>query len=153
MSAPHSFSRDELQARLGEEVAVSDWIAIDQATIDTFAALTGDQQWIHVDVERARHESPYGAPIAHGFLVLALIPQLAQQTYRIEGLRAALNYGLDRVRFISPVVVGSELRAHFVPQQFTPIDGGCQVTWTVTLELRNAPKPACVAQVVARWLF
>lgn len=147
-----SFHVESLESRIGEEIAVSDWIELPQSMIDAFAEVTRDRQWIHIDVERAQRESPYRAPIAHGFLVLSLIPHLAQQSYRVEGIRASINYGLNRVRFVAPVPAGSRLRARFALGQMVRFDGGFQVTWTVTLDIEGQPRPACVADTVARWL-
>ncbi len=142
---------DELATLAGQEIACSDWLAIDQARIDRFAEATGDRQWIHVDPERARRESPYRATIAHGYLTLSLIPHLIESCIRIDGIAMAINYGLDRVRLPAPVVVGSRLRARVVLDRVEAIAGGVQATWTATVELEQGDKPACVAQMLARY--
>ncbi|APE47832.1 dehydratase [Delftia sp. HK171] len=148
MKTFHSYS--EVRACVGQEVAVSDWITITQQQVQLFADATGDQQWIHVDPERAS-KGPFGTPIAHGFLTLSLIPQFFQNCFHIEGAQMGVNYGLNRVRFTSPVPVGSRLRARLTLQAAEPIEpGGLQMTWLVTVEREGADKPACVAESVAR---
>lgn len=143
----------DLRARIKGEPLVGDWIDIDQARVDRFADATGDHQWIHVDPERARRESPFGSAIAHGFLTLSLIPSLLMDTVRIEQ-RMGLNYGLNRVRFMAPVVVGARLRAVFVVADVADVsDGALQVTWDVTIEAEGCAKPACIAQFVTRHYF
>ncbi|PMS19952.1 dehydratase [Trinickia soli] len=143
----------DLRARIKGEPLVGDWIDIDQARVDRFADATGDHQWIHVDPERARRESPFGSAIAHGFLTLSLIPSLLMDTVRIEQ-RMGLNYGLNRVRFMAPVVVGARLRAVFVVADVADVsDGALQVTWDVTIEAEGGAKPACIAQFVTRHYF
>lgn len=137
---------------VGQEVAVSDWLTITQAQVDGFAAATGDMQWIHVDVERAK-AGPFGGTIAHGFLTLALIPRFFEESIHITPARMAVNYGLNRVRFTAPVRVGSPLRARISLAQCAAIQPqGVQVTWNVTIESgsEGAAKPVCVAQSVAR---
>ena len=144
---------ENLRHRIGEEVAVSEWLEIDQNRVNLFADATDDHQWIHVDVDRARRESPYGAPIAHGFLTLSLLARFSGELLRAEGVRLGLNYGLDKVRFISPVRVGDRLRARYTLGSLTDVDGGVQVSWTATIEIEGTEKPACVAQTLVRWLF
>lgn len=148
-----TFSRiDDLQARVGQELAASEWLLIEQSRIQQFADATGDHQWIHVDVERARRESPYGAPIAHGYLTLSLLASFSQESIRCEEVRMAINYGLNRVRFMSPVKVGSRLRARFALQAFEPLgDGAVQLVWQATVDIEGHDKPACVAEMVSRW--
>ncbi|MBA3471210.1 MAG: MaoC family dehydratase [Herpetosiphonaceae bacterium] len=143
-------SAAELQALIGQEVAVSPWLEIAQPRIDQFAEATEDRQWIHLDAERARRESPYGGTIAHGFLSLALVSYLLEQSVQIGGITMGLNYGLNRVRFPAPVPVGARIRAHFVAQEVSAIAGGHQITWAVTIEAENAPKPVCVAEWIVR---
>lgn len=133
----------------GREIGASDWIAVDQARIDLFAQATGDAQWIHVDSARAA-AGPFGTTVAHGFLTLALLPELAAGAFRIGDVRMGLNYGLDRVRFPSPVPVDSRLRAVCVLDKFEPLAGGAQLTLTVTIEREGGTKPACVAAWVTR---
>ncbi len=144
---------ENLRYRIGEEIAVSEWLEIDQNRVNLFADATDDHQWIHVDVDRARRESPYGAPIAHGFLTLSLLARFSGELLRAEGVRLGLNYGLDKVRFISPVRVGDRLRARYTLRSLTDVDGGVQVSWTATIEIEGTEKPACVAQTLVRWLF
>ena len=139
----------DLQPLVGQEVAVSDWITVDQRRIDLFADATGDHQWIHVDVERAR-AGPFGAPVAHGFLTLSLLPEMAASAFDVADTRMGVNYGLNRVRFPSPVPVDSRLRGHFKLLAYEPLDGGAQLTMEVTMEREGASKPACVAESVAR---
>lgn len=140
---------DELRSLVGQEVAVSDWITVTQEQVDLFAQATGDDQWIHVDVERAR-SGPFGAPIAHGFLTLSLIPRFFMMALEIPS-RMSINYGLNRVRFTAPVPVGSRLRARMKLQACDDVaDNGVQMTWLVTVEREGAEKPACVAETLSR---
>lgn len=148
MKTFHSYS--EVLASIGQEVAVSDWITITQAQIQMFADATGDQQWIHTDPERAA-KGPFGAPIAHGFLTLALLPQFFESTFEIEGAKMGVNYGLNRVRFMAPVPVDSRLRARMTLQAAERIEpDGVQMTWLVTVERDGSDKPVCVAESLAR---
>jgi acyl dehydratase len=141
-------------AALGElidrELALSDWLEVTQARIDRFAEATDDRQWIHVDAARAE-QSPFKSTIAHGFLTLSLVSALGQKAMRIEGLRMAINYGLNRVRFISPVPAGSRIRGRFVPIAVSDEDDSVQVTWRVTIEREHADKPCCVAEWIVRY--
>ena len=140
----------ELPALVGQEVAVSDWLTITQEQVNLFAQATGDHQWIHVDVERAR-AGPFGAPIAHGFLTLSLLPKFIESAISIENTRMGVNYGLNKVRFTSPVPVGSRLRARIKLLDCQPVDnGGMQMTWQVTVEREGSDKPACVAESLTR---
>jgi len=140
----------ELPPLIGQEVAVSDWITITQEQVNLFAQATGDHQWIHVDVERAK-AGPFGAPIAHGFLTLSLLPTFFEAAMRIEQTRMGVNYGLNKVRFVAPVPVGSRLRARMKLLACDPIDNnGMQMAWEVTVEREGAPKPVCVAESIAR---
>jgi acyl dehydratase len=142
-----------LRALVGAAPLVSDWRDVLEANVQGFADATGDHQWIHVDAERARRESPFGGPIAHGFLTLSLIPALLAQAVTIRQ-RMGLNYGLNRVRFTSPVPVGSRVRARFeVAELADTDDGGVQVQWNVTLERDGAERPACVAEFLTRHYF
>lgn len=143
-------SIDELESRVGQEVAVSDWTEISQARIDQFAEATGDFQWIHVDVERARRESPFGAPVAHGYLTLSLLAKMAQESFDFPFSRMGVNYGLNRVRFTAPVPVGSRLRGRFTLQRLERIDGGVQMIWQVTMEREGSDKPVMIAESVSR---
>ena len=140
----------DLAACVGQEVAVSDWITITQQQVNQFAEATGDHQWIHVDVERAK-AGPFGAPIAHGFLTLSLLPRFFENALKVVESRMGVNYGLNRVRFMSPVPVGSRVRGRLKLAACEPIDNqGLQMTWEVTTELEGASKPACVAESIAR---
>ncbi|MFL6626245.1 MAG: MaoC family dehydratase [Vitreoscilla sp.] len=141
----------DLAALQGRVIGTSGWIEVDQARIDQFAHATGDHQWIHVDPARAA-AGPFGATVAHGFLTLSLLSGLAAGAFRIADTRMGLNYGLDRVRFPSPVPVGSRLRAVCVLDRHEPIEGGAQLTMTVTIEREGGAKPACVAAWVTRHL-
>ena len=140
----------ELAALAGQEVAVSDWITVTQAQVNPFAEATGDHQWIHVDVERAK-AGPFGAPIAHGFLTLSLLPKFFENALTVEQSRMGVNYGLNRVRFMTPVPVGSRLRGRMKLIESEPIaNDGVQMVWETTIELEGATKPACVAESVVR---
>lgn len=143
-------SYSEVSASVGQEVAVTDWITITQEQVNQFAEATGDHQWIHVDPERAK-AGPFGAPIAHGFLTLSLIPRFFEMCIHIEGARMGVNYGLNRVRFTAPVPVGSRLRARLLLQatESLPPDG-LQLQWLVTVEREGSDKPACVAESLSR---
>jgi len=144
----HSYS--ELMACVGQEVALTDWVTITQEQVNLFAQATGDHQWIHVDPERAK-AGPFGAPIAHGFLTLSLLPQFFAAAFAIVGARMGVNYGLNRVRFTSPVPVGSRLRARLALQGAEALSPeGLQMTWLVTLEREGSDKPACVAEFLTR---
>ena len=136
--------------RIGEEIAVSDWIEISQERIHRFAEATGDRQWIHVDVARAAAESPFKTTIAHGFLTLSLVSTLLESAMTATA-RMALNYGVNRVRFVSVVPVGSRVRGHFAPAAVERIEGGMQVAWTITIELEAQEKPCCVAEWIVRY--
>jgi acyl dehydratase len=141
-----------LRERLGQELAVSDWIEVTQQRIDRFAETTEDAQWIHVDPARARAEAPFDGTIAHGFLTLSLVSRLAGLAMKINGVRMALNYGLNRVRFVSPVPAGSRLRGRFTPSGAeSGGDGGVTVTWNVTIERERGDKPAVVAEWLVRY--
>jgi acyl dehydratase len=140
----------DLQAMLGESIGTSDWLLIDQARVNQFAEATGDHQWIHVDVERAK-AGPFGGTIAHGFLTLSLLPAFLATAFRIEDVRSGLNYGLDKVRFIAPVPVGSRVRASFRLVGFEPLaNSGAQVKFEMTVECEGAGKPACIAESIMR---
>jgi acyl dehydratase len=139
----------ELQALVGSTLGTSDWQNIDQARIDQFAAVTGDDQWIHVDPLRAA-AGPFGATVAHGHLTLSLVPIMVRTAFKIGDVRMTVNYGLNRVRFPAPVPVASRLRGHFKLLSFEPIAGGAQVVVEVTSEREGHAKPVCVAESVAR---
>ena len=141
---------DELAACVGQDVAATEWVEITQQQVDQFAQATGDHQWIHVDVERAK-QGPFGAPIAHGFLTLSLLSQFFDKTIVVTSARMGVNYGLNKVRFMAPVPVGSRLRAHLHLHSATPIDGnGLQLQWNVTVEREGGDKPVCAAESLVR---
>ena len=140
----------ELKTLVGTEVARSDWIDITQQRIDAFADATLDKQWIHVDVERCARESPFGVPVAHGFLTLALLPAMFENALRMVDVTLALNYGLDKVRFPAPVPVNSRLRARLTLASVDAIEGGAQLVWSVVVECEGSSRPVCVAQFVMR---
>ena len=149
---------DEIKSRVGEEVGVSDWILVDQARIDAFADVSGDHQFIHVDPEACRTMSPWGVPIAHGFLTLSLLTKLMesvpQPPERREGVVMGINYGFERVRFVNPVKVGSKVRASSVLKAVDPKDANTlQVTRTITVEIEGESKPALVADWVTRAVY
>ena len=141
----------ELKSLEGQEVAVGDWLEITQERIDQFADATSDHQWIHVDPGRCKRESPFGTTIAHGYLTLSLIPYLNQQSFQIrQPMRMGINYGSNRVRFTSPVPVGSRIRNRMTILEVSEVPGGWQARWNVTIEIEGSAKPACVAEVISR---
>ena len=140
-----------LDGRIGEEIAVSDWLEVTQSRIDQFADATGDRQWIHVDQARAATESPFKTTIAHGFLTLSLLSPLLRDSMQFSGLRMAINYGVNRVRFISPVPAGARIRARIAVHGVEEVSGGFQVTWLATVEREHSDKPACVAEWIVRY--
>lgn len=135
----------------GDVLGTSDWIEIDQARIDGFADATGDHQWIHVDPERAAG-GPFGATIAHGFLTLSLLPPLLNQLYRVDNVRMAVNYGLDKVRFMAPVPVGSRIRLTATVLAASKLDGAVQATFQSTFEVEGSEKPAAVVHSIVRYI-
>jgi acyl dehydratase len=147
-------SIEEAVEAVGQELGVSHWVAVDQARIDAFADATGDHQWIHVDVERARTESPYHTTIAHGLLTLSLVPALSKDNYRLDNARMGINYGLNRVRFLAPVPAGSRIRLRSELVDATKVnDTTVDLTVRQTVELDGSDKPAAVAEVIARMIF
>jgi acyl dehydratase len=140
-----------LREHVGREVAVSDWLAVSQGRINQFAEATEDRQWIHVDPERAARESPFKETIAHGFLTLSLLSELGKRAMSVSGVRMGINYGLNRVRFVSPVPAGSRIRALFTLALVDDIRGGVQGTWNVTVEREGSEKPCCVAEWLVRY--
>jgi acyl dehydratase len=142
---------DELKALVGEELGTSDWLEIDQERVDTFAEATGDHQWIHTDPERAK-DGPFKGTIAHGYLTMSLGPVLLPQVVTVKGFSMALNYGLNKLRFPSPVPVGSKLRLSAKLATVEDVPGGVQTTYELTFEVDGSPKPACVAEALYRWL-
>src|SRR5689334_20750168 len=144
-------SLDELAAAVGTDLGTSDWITIDQERIDRFADATEDHQWIHVDEARAA-EGPYGRTIAHGFLTLSLISPLGLQVMEVRGVAMGINYGLGKVRFITPVPVGARVRGRVELTEAHEVPGGLQVTRTITVEIEGETRPACVAESLVRYL-
>ncbi|HLL18940.1 MAG TPA: MaoC family dehydratase [Rubrivivax sp.] len=149
MTIKHFAKLADLQALVGQELAVSDWVAIEQSRIDAFAEATGDHQWIHVDPVRAA-AGPFGATVAHGFLTLSLIPMLSEMAWAVDDVRMGVNYGLNRVRFAAPVRAGSRLRGRFKLLSYEPLHGGAQLTAEVLIEIEGGSKPACVAESLSR---
>ncbi|MDQ2852662.1 MAG: MaoC family dehydratase [Actinomycetota bacterium] len=139
---------DELEAVVGEELGVSEWHTVTQEQVNTFADATGDHQWIHVDVEKAK-QGPFGGTIAHGYLTLSLIPSMVWEIYTVQGLSMGINYGSNKVRFPTPVPVGSRVRASARLTALNRGASGTQSVVTVTVELEGSDKPACVAETVA----
>jgi acyl dehydratase len=150
MAATTADGVEGVQALVGRHLGYSDWVEVTQEQVNRFADATGDHQWIHVDVERAKKESPFGGPVAHGFLTLSLLPMLLPQVLETTGFRLTVNYGTDKVRFPSPVPVGSRVRAGATLDAATPVDGGLQMAVTVTVEVEGAGKPALVATTLSR---
>jgi acyl dehydratase len=140
-----------LREHIGREVATSDWLEVSQERINEFAEATEDRQWIHVDPERAARESPFKETIAHGFLTLSLLSELMKRAVTVGSLRMGINYGLNRVRFVSPVPAGSRIRGRFTLSALEEIKGGAQATWNVTVEREGGDKPCCTAEWLVRY--
>jgi acyl dehydratase len=139
---------DGLRALTGQEVGASDWLTVTQEMINRFADVTDDHQWIHVDVERAKRESQFGTTIAHGFLTVSLLPRLTREAVEVRGdFKMRVNYGLNKLRFVSPVPAGARIRARLVPQKVTDNE----VTWLVTVDVEGSQKPAVVAEWLGRF--
>ena len=147
---------DFLEPQIGQEIHVGPWLLINQQRIDQFAAVTGDQQWIHIDPERAAKESPYGSTVAHGYLTLSLLPYLTESNHpdffqkNYPGMKYRVNYGLNRVRFPAPVKVGAKIRARTTIQSAEEIKGAVQICYLMTVEIEGEEKPACSAEYLAR---
>lgn len=139
----------EIERDVGGDAAVSDWIEITQKRIDLFAEATGDHQWIHVDLERAK-AGPFGTTIAHGFMTLSLLPEMGASAIRVDDVRMGVNYGLNKVRFTAPVPSGSRVRGHFKLLKFERLEGGAQLTYEVRMEREGSDKPVCIAESVGR---
>jgi acyl dehydratase len=147
-------SIDDAASSVGQELGVSEWLQIDQKRINDFADATGDHQWIHVDVERAKAESPYGTPIAHGFLTLSLIPALSKDNFRVENAKLAINYGLNKVRFVAAVPVDSRIRVRSALADADKVDDNTvNLTVKHTIEIDGVDKPAAVAEMIVRAIF
>jgi len=142
---------DALRTMAGREIGISDWLVITQDRINQFADATGDHQWIHIDRERAQRESPYGTTIAHGFLTLSLISYFIKEVLEMRGLRMAINYGLNRVRFPSAVLSESKVRARVTLQAVKDVTDGVEVSWQVIVESEGSDKPNCVAEWLTRY--
>ncbi len=142
---------DDVRANVGKHLGYSEWITVDQDRVNLFADATGDHQWIHVDVERAA-SGPFGAPIAHGYLTLSLSNYFLPQIVEVQGFSAGVNYGVHKVRFPSPVKVGSRVRAGAELAAVSEVTGGLQTTIVITVEVEGSPKPACVIDSLSRWL-
>jgi acyl dehydratase len=140
---------DEVKSHVGKELGVSDWLEVTQQTINRFAEVTGDDQWIHLDVERAK-QSPIGGTIAHGYYVLSLAPRFSYDMFTFEGFGYGLNYGLNRVRFPAPMPIGGKVRMRARLMAVDEIPGGAQITIELTFELEGSEKPVCVAESLAR---
>ena len=143
---------DELRAAVGEDLGTSEWVLVDQERINVFADATDDHQWIHVDPERAKAESPFGGPIAHGYLTLSLLVPLLAEVLVVSDAVMGVNYGLNKLRFPSPVPVGSRVRGHCRLVEVTDVPHGVQATLGGTVEIEGWPKPACVAEVILRYM-
>jgi acyl dehydratase len=141
---------DEVRAAVGQHLGFSDYQVVDQRDVDAFAVLTGDDQWIHVDVERAR-QGPFGGTIAHGLLTLSLGPKLARSVYRIDGMKMGVNYGYGKIRFPAPVLVGSGVRLGVTLAAVSEVPSGLQVTMNFVWEIEGGTKPACVAEMLLRY--
>lgn len=143
---------EELKSLTGQEVGTSEWFEITQDRINAFADATEDHQWIHIDTARARTDSPFKTTIAHGFLTLSLLPHLASQAVTVRGdFKMGINYGLNRLRFVSPVTVGARVRARFTLQAVEDVAGGIQISWAITVEAEGAQKPSLVAEWLVRY--
>ena len=143
---------DAVRAAAGTHLGYSDWTEITQQRVDDFADATGDHQWIHVDPARARAESPFGGPIAHGYLTLSVSNELLPQVVEVRGISMGVNYGVDKVRFPAPVPVGSRVRAGAELTAVSEVTGGVQAHLTITIEVDGSPKPACVIEAISRYL-
>lgn len=146
-------SVEDMESEVGKEVAVSDWLVLAQERVNLFAEATDDPQWIHVDVERAKRESPFGGTVAHGFLTLSLLPKFIEQVIDMPPGKMSINYGLNKVRFPAPMPVGGKIRGRFSLLAVERFEGGVQSVWQVTMEREGGDKPVCVAESVLRRYF
>lgn len=145
---------DELRSQVGREIGVSEWHEVTQEQIDRFAGVTGDNQWIHCDVERARRESPYGTTIAHGFLTVSLLSRFAREAVPVEGaFKMRINYGFNRLRFTGAVPAGSRIRGRFTLNSIKDVEGGVEIAWGVSVEVEGREKPALAAEWLGRTYF
>lgn len=141
----------DLPAHVGGEIGVSDWLVVDQARIDAFADVTGDRQWIHVDPARAQRESPFGTTIAHGFLTLSLVSRLTRDVVEVTGAAMTINYGLNRVRFVSPVPAGARIRARVTLAEVVPVERALQARWQIVVERDGSTRPCLAAEWLTRY--
>lgn len=141
----------QLGELVGQEVATSDWLVVTQDRINAFADATDDHQWIHVDAQRAKTDTPFGTTIAHGFLTLSLLSPLMRDAVRVDGLRMTINYGLNRVRFVSPVPCGSRIRARVALGKVEDVSDSTQATWNITIERERSDKPSMIAEWIVRY--
>jgi acyl dehydratase len=142
---------EDVRESIGKEAGVSGWTEVTQKMIDDFARVSGDSQWIHVDPERARRESPFGATVAHGFLTVSLLSRLSSEAAPVEGdFKLRVNYGFNRLRFPAPVVAGSRVRAHLTPNTVRDVEGGVEIAWGIVVEIENQAKPALAAEWLVR---
>ena len=145
---------EDVRHAIGKEAGVSGWVEVDQGLVDQFAELTGDRQWIHVDAERARRESPFGGTVAHGFLTVALLSRMVTEAVDLRAnAKLRVNYGFNRLRFPAPVMAGSRIRAHVTPNAVRDVEGGVEIAWGVTVEIENQSKPALAAEWLVRMYF
>jgi acyl dehydratase len=142
---------NDVKSWVGQELGVSDWHLVTQEEINSFAEATHDHQWIHLDVERAKKESPFGGPVAHGYYTLSLAPHLMSQIWGVQGVKMGVNYGLNKLRFPSPVPIGSRIRARATLNNVEDVKGGMQVTVGLAFEIEGQDKPACVAEGLYRY--
>lgn len=142
---------NDIKSLIGQEIGVSAWHDVTQAEINAFADATHDHQWIHIDVDRAKKESPFGGPIAHGYYTLSIVPYLLEQVWSVTGISAGLNYGLNKLRFPAPVMIGSRVRLHVRLNGVDNIPGGVQINVTLTIEVEGGAKPAMVAEGIYRY--
>jgi acyl dehydratase len=149
--AVRSLTIEEMKSVVGQELGVSDWHAVTQPDVNAFADVTHDHQWIHIDVERAKKESPFGGPVAHGYFTLSLAPGLVKQIWSVTDARMGLNYGLNKLRFPSPVPVGARVRVRATLLAAEDVPGGLQVTINLVFEIEGAAKPGCAAEAVYRY--
>lgn len=145
---------EEIGQSIGKEAGASEWRTVSQSMIDEFAELTGDRQWIHIDVERARSESPFGNTVAHGFLTVALLSRMVSEAVDLQAnSKLRVNYGFNKLRFPAPVVAGSRIRAHVTPNSIRDVENGIEIAWGVVVEIENQAKPALAAEWLVRMYF
>lgn len=148
---PREIAFSDIKSLVGQELGASDWHLVTQKDVNTFADVTHDHQWIHIDAERAAKESPYKTTIAHGYMTLSLVPYLMAQVWRVKGVKMGVNYGLNKLRFPSPVAVGKKVRAKAKLLSVEDVKGGAQVAVEVTIEVEGGEKPAAVAETLSRY--